>query len=96
MNENETIDQAAQEQEDHESMVESTVDRQIGRTQMDTKVVRFEVAVRLEGDGSILGMPDIVCERIKEAIHQSENESVLYAAIGVSAHLESVTLLDIV
>lgn len=29
MNENETIDQAAQDQEDHDSMVESTVDRKI-------------------------------------------------------------------
>lgn len=61
---------------------------------MDTRIVKFEVSVRLEGDGCVLGMPDAVCEGIKEAIQRSESESALYTAIGVSASFESVMLID--
>lgn len=48
MNENDKIDQAAQEQEDHESMVESTVDRQIFADNVEAEAAfqRLDAAVR--------------------------------------------------
>ena len=65
---------------------------------MNTRTVKYEVAVRLDGNGSAaqiwIGLPEIVREAIKEAILSSEGEGTLSGEqTTASAHLESVTLM---
>jgi hypothetical protein len=61
---------------------------------MDKRIVKYEVRVSLEGDGSVLGLPDAVGQEIEKAIKRSESEGVLSAgAESASATLQAVTLL---
>lgn len=65
-----------------------------GKKKMDTRIVKFEVVIRLEGNGSVLGLPDVVGDEIKAAILRSEGEGTLSGEQTVaSAHFESVTLM---